>query len=191
MTDDNTINPTNDTTNEAVPAKPEGPFDQELSGAGQLFALEMLSRHPELRSVAIVFDYQGQLNDAAVIKAMFRSSTGVQATPEAIFGTMNNTIRLIDFLAKSAGQAVNGIQRAASEAGQQALAFSSQAEEKAKNVESLAREEQRLQARVDVLRELGKIPEPAHEREIEPEGHGVHGSDDAVNDNRDTSSLTA
>lgn len=55
---------------------------------------EMLAADPDLRSVLVVFDWKGALNDArGVIKGLWAGEDGgVPADPAAVFGTAQNTI---------------------------------------------------------------------------------------------------
>lgn len=162
--------PTPDATQEAAPAQPAMPFDQSLAMTGRDYAIRVLSEHPELRSVVIVFDYNGRLNDAQVNKAVFHSSSGAQATPEAIFGTMNNTFQMIEYLMKSAAGVAGNIQRAVGDGSVKLADMHEQVTQKETNVQQLAAEEQRLNARVELLRELGKLPADPAPAEAPPAG---------------------
>lgn len=71
-------------------------FDRDVAEAFRKVITEQLSKHPELRSVAIVFDWRGSLNDRPdVIKGMWLNDRGRVEDPAAVFGGLQNTALML------------------------------------------------------------------------------------------------
>ena len=59
-------------------------------------ALEILSRYPEARTIAAVVDYHGLLNDAEINKGVWLGENGAVKSPDEIFGSLLQTLRLFE-----------------------------------------------------------------------------------------------
>lgn len=57
--------------------------------------MEVIQRHPEVRSIAVAIDYHGLLNEAQVNKGLWLGENGAVTTPEAIFGSFFVTLNLL------------------------------------------------------------------------------------------------
>lgn len=57
---------------------------------------ELFVDHPEVRSVAVVFDYEGGLNDADIDKGLWLGTAGTVVSPAAIFGSIHNTMLVLE-----------------------------------------------------------------------------------------------
>lgn len=72
------------------------PFDEELVRKFQAACQDAFLDHPELRSVAIVFDYMGGLNDAEISKGIWVSEDGAVKTLEGIHGSLQQLMRMME-----------------------------------------------------------------------------------------------
>lgn len=71
-------------------------FDERLCQAQKELALAMFQQFPMLRSLCTTFDYYGKLNDAQVQKGVWMSDKGPVSSADAIFGSMFQTLRLLE-----------------------------------------------------------------------------------------------
>lgn len=81
-----------------VPEQPETEkvqFDEHLCNAQKELALALFQQFPMLRSIGVTFDYYGALNDAQVQKGVWMSDKGPVSSADAIFGSMFQTLRLL------------------------------------------------------------------------------------------------
>lgn len=72
------------------------PFDQEVCHVLRQAASVIFARHPEARSVAAVVDYFGALNDANIQKGIWVSPHGPVDTPDGVFGSMFQQLRMLE-----------------------------------------------------------------------------------------------
>lgn len=88
--------PAKETTREA----PERlPFDRAAAREAREALRALLNRHPELRSVAVVFDWQGGLNAAGAVFAEWQSAAGeAPGRPDELFGLHHQVLRLSERL---------------------------------------------------------------------------------------------
>lgn len=76
---------------------PEQPtFDQAITQRLREAALDVLSAHPELRSVCVAFDYKGMLNDAKIVGGLWIGANGPVNELAAVFGSINQTLKLLE-----------------------------------------------------------------------------------------------
>ncbi|MFW6062395.1 MAG: hypothetical protein ACOC93_06260, partial [Planctomycetota bacterium] len=81
--------------NTGIPQPPPHlPFDQALCHEFRQHAAQALVAHPELRSVVVVFDYHGGLNDGSPQKGVWTSAQGAVHDPPAIFGGLQNMMEI-------------------------------------------------------------------------------------------------
>ena len=66
--------------------RPRLTFDEALCQKFRQLTNDCFNRHPELRSVVVVFDYNGGLNDAQVAKGLWLGENGAVKDIAAIFG---------------------------------------------------------------------------------------------------------
>lgn len=71
------------------------PFDEAIISRFRDLIHELLTDHPELRTVGIVLDWNGPLNDAAIKAGLWICEDGGVATPVAIAGSINQTMKLL------------------------------------------------------------------------------------------------
>lgn len=57
---------------------------------------QLLTAHPELRTLAAVIDYRGVLNDSGVPSAVWIGERGAPTRPDEVFGSMFQTVKLVD-----------------------------------------------------------------------------------------------
>jgi hypothetical protein len=73
-------------------------FDEAAVKEMREAATLVFSRHPEVRSIAVVFDYRGALNDANVNKALWLGPDGPVRKLDGMFGSLANMLRLTDHM---------------------------------------------------------------------------------------------
>ena len=73
-------------------------FDTVAVATMQAAAVAVLSQHPEVRSVVVVLDYHGELNEAKVNRALWIGENGPVTSLPALFGSVNVTLRTLDFM---------------------------------------------------------------------------------------------
>lgn len=83
--------------NQTQPAPESLPFDKRAADQARQFANELIASTPELRGVAVVFDYTGDLNDANVNAAIWQARDG-QWPYAALVGVTMQTLKLLDVL---------------------------------------------------------------------------------------------
>lgn len=83
---------------ESSPNEPAGPqtFDQRACAFLRQAHALIFASCPEARSVASVVDYYGNLNDAQIQKGVWHSDQGEVVNADAIFGSMFQTLRLME-----------------------------------------------------------------------------------------------
>jgi len=69
-------------------------FDAEICRRFTELGEQLLAQHPELRSFAVVLDYQGSLNDAQVMKGVWRGRQGLVKGLDELYGSLVQTQRL-------------------------------------------------------------------------------------------------
>lgn len=81
-----------------VPQPPETEkmqFDEQLCQFQKELALGMFQQFPMLRSIGVTFDFYGNLNDAQIQKGVWMSDKGPVSSADAVFGSMFQTLRLL------------------------------------------------------------------------------------------------
>jgi hypothetical protein len=87
---------------------PRPTFDAAICELLRSAALDILSRYPEARSIAAVVDFHGALNDAEVNKGIWLGENGPVKNPAEIFGSIFQTLRLLE---SQVGRAVELVQQ--------------------------------------------------------------------------------
>jgi hypothetical protein len=82
------------TEEKTVLEPPQSPeiFDVKALKIMQAAAQQVLSVVPEVRSVVVVFDYKGELNDSKINKGLWLGEGGGVSDPRAILGTAQNMV---------------------------------------------------------------------------------------------------
>lgn len=95
--------------------KPEGTFQNQVVTAFGTAANDALAKHPELRSVIVVFDWEEGLNDGA-ISGISRDRNGPIApgNADAILGSMEQMCKIMKVQTGMGLQVVDALRRAAS-----------------------------------------------------------------------------
>lgn len=101
--------------------------------------------HPELRSVAVVFDYAGSLNDARVDKAIWLGPDGAVQSLAGVFGSIQNTLSLLDAQMTRAAAAEQQMRERVSILG-------AEAKSKHEELQKLERKKAALEAEIERLR---------------------------------------
>ncbi len=57
---------------------------------------EILAAHPEVRSLACSVDWNGPLNEANVMHGVWLGEDGIVSRPDAVFGSIAQTMRILD-----------------------------------------------------------------------------------------------
>ena len=102
----------NDTAGvELTPAVGEGqdkqdrlPFDKAAISTMRATALNVIAAHAEVRSVIVVIDYAGELNEANVDKGLWVGEDGAVTKIDAIHGSIGNTVAVLEQLFLRAAQ---------------------------------------------------------------------------------------
>jgi hypothetical protein len=71
------------------------PFDAQIVHDYRELTTQLLASHPELRSVVVVLDYHGKLNEAQVDHALWMGEAGAVTAPDAVLGGMGNILRVL------------------------------------------------------------------------------------------------
>lgn len=71
------------------------PFDEAVVAEFKDTIHKALTDHPELRSVGVVFDWTGPLNEAAIKAGLWTGEDGGVNTPVAIAGSIHQTMKLL------------------------------------------------------------------------------------------------
>jgi hypothetical protein len=85
-------------TTDRPPERPDT-FDVRLCDEVRRFILERCAAYPEVRTVAVVVDYKGAINDAQVHDSVWLeidAPNGIVNSPAAAFGSALQTIKLLD-----------------------------------------------------------------------------------------------
>jgi hypothetical protein len=80
-----------------APAKPERPkpFNEQINQKIFKFLQDLLLEHGEVRSLAVVIDWYGALNDAPIGAAVWVGEDGPVQGADAIMGSAQQTIKLL------------------------------------------------------------------------------------------------
>lgn len=145
------------------------PFDQRAAAVLQEACGLIFTDCPEVRSVAAVLDYHGQLNDANVIKGVWLDRGGQTPTaPDAICGSLFQMLRLVDdafnrlidtvaFFRLGAQTAVAEQQKVRKELEDTEQALQERLQALEERERAVAAREQALQARGDAAPESGTL----------------------------------
>ncbi len=98
---------------------PRATFDQMILNEFKEVGFKILARHPEARSLAMVVDYQQSLNDANVNKGLWIGPNGSVTDPAAVFGSMHQTLELLQTQIVAARKVVLNLQQQAGHYGQE------------------------------------------------------------------------
>ncbi len=71
-------------------------FEQKILAEFRVTAFERFAAHPELRSVVVVLDYAGALNDAPIDKALWIGKDGPINNIAAVLGSLDNVIATLE-----------------------------------------------------------------------------------------------
>lgn len=84
-----------DQANPETPSQPERlTFDLAICEKLKQAAMQVLASHPEVRTVACVVDYYGDLNDADVQFGIWLGEHGTVMAPDQALGSMFATLKL-------------------------------------------------------------------------------------------------
>ena len=75
----------------------EPPFDQAVAEAFRQAGVAALQQHPELRAVAVTFDWHGQLNEAAVQHGLWLGRSGPVSQLDEIVGSLRQTLSMAQY----------------------------------------------------------------------------------------------
>ena len=89
------------------------PFDKAALEKLRGCINECLTEHPELRSVVVVLDYHGTLNNSDVDKGIWIGTDGSVIRPEAVFGSIDNTMKILEVMFGRSVSMVEGIKEQA------------------------------------------------------------------------------
>jgi serine/threonine protein phosphatase PrpC len=76
--------------------QPRLPFDEALCQKFRELINDSFNRHPELRSVAVVFDYHGGLNSAQVNKGLWLGENGAVKDIASVFSSLRNLMAMAE-----------------------------------------------------------------------------------------------
>jgi hypothetical protein len=85
-------------------------FDQALTEQFRKHIHDAISAHPELRSVAVVFDYGGNLNDANVLKGVWQGEKGPVSDIPSVMGSITNGMAILSHQTQRLGQINKALQ---------------------------------------------------------------------------------
>ena len=71
------------------------PFDEAVVAEFKDTIHKALTDHPELRSVGVIFDWNGPLNEAAIKAGLWTGEDGGVNQPAAIAGSIHQTMKLL------------------------------------------------------------------------------------------------
>jgi hypothetical protein len=97
------------------------PFDQAVAEEVRAALADVFLRHPELKAVGVAFSWAGSLNDAQILHGVWLGPTGRVNTLEGIFGSVAQTMKLLDQQMTSAYEAQAQMRNHATKAGQEAV----------------------------------------------------------------------
>jgi hypothetical protein len=110
--------------------KPERlPFDKALAKKFQDVIQEALLDHPELRSVAVVFDFVGDLNDGGADRGVWIGEDGPVRTLEGIHGSIAQMLRMSEMMFVRAQALSNQMREDAAVIGQELVRRQKQLED--------------------------------------------------------------
>lgn len=72
------------------------PFDVAVCESLRHAITNVLAGFPEVRSIAVSVDYHGALNDADINKGIWLGEAGPVTSPDAIFGSVFQTLRMLE-----------------------------------------------------------------------------------------------
>lgn len=108
-------------TDEPKVGAPRATFDQAASERMRAAALEAMAAHPELRAVAVVFDYHGGLNDADVIRGVWLGEDGPVTRPDAVVGSMFQLMKMLELQCGRALGLINQLRETLEAAGSEVV----------------------------------------------------------------------
>lgn len=105
-----------ETTPENISASPPT-FDERAASTIKEWTRQLMVVTPELRSVTVVFDWNGALNDAQIQHGIWQSRLGGgNMPPDAIFGSLLQTLKVAEQQLASAYTVVDQLRAMALEA---------------------------------------------------------------------------
>ena len=126
--------------------------------------VDVLAGFPEVRSIACSVDYHGSLNDADINKGIWLGEGGPVTAPDAIFGSVFQTLRILETQCARALQLMESMRENVEVLGSEAV----------KRHEEIQRLDAQIEARKEQLRGLGAAA-PAAGQEEAQEGQGEAG----------------
>lgn len=75
--------------------RPRPPFDEALQEAFRQLSFHSFLEYPELRSVVVVFDYAGELNEAPIRKGFWVGPHGKVQDYAALVGSFRQTLAML------------------------------------------------------------------------------------------------
>jgi len=97
------------------------PFDVAACELMREQILHVLAKHPEVRSISVSLDYFGNLNDADIHRGVWIDRSGAVTAPDAIFGSLFQTLRMLDLQLHRAVELIEALRQAATHFGQQVV----------------------------------------------------------------------
>ena len=74
------------------------PFDKAALSRMRETAQTVIAAHPEIRSVIVVMDYKGALNDAKVDRAVWIGDQGPVTAVDGLFGSLSSMLRVLELM---------------------------------------------------------------------------------------------
>lgn len=74
------------------------PFNLDALARFRATANDVLAAHPEIRSAVVVLDFRGELNNAAIDRAIWLGSDGKSHTAEGVFGSIHAMMAVLDVM---------------------------------------------------------------------------------------------
>ena len=85
-----------------TPTTPALSFDQQVCNKIKEAFANIFLQHPEVKTLGCVISWGGDLNDAKIAHGVWVTPDGPIRTPEAVLGSMHQTLRLLDAQLKRA-----------------------------------------------------------------------------------------
>lgn len=70
-------------------------FDEVIANEFLELTRRLLVQHPELRTVSVVLDYSGRLNEAGLREGIWLGRSGAVQAPDALAGSAGQTLKLL------------------------------------------------------------------------------------------------
>jgi len=83
------------------------PFDQQLALSFQELALIQLLKHPNLRGVVVVFDYNNGLNVTDTVTGIWQTRKQNEKSPSELFGGISQTTKMLEGMVSNVDTMMN------------------------------------------------------------------------------------